>query len=307
MEESIAKVLSFVFFIVLGHMLRRWNVLRPEAFHAVSGLVVYVTIPCVIFANLNGISIVGDMLWLAIFGLATNFFFLGVALLYTWREKNPQLRDFTRLNMGGYSCGPFALPYIQAFYPATGVLTVCMFDVGNVVMSGGGTYALIAGSRAQTTFLRTVWIIVKKLFHSGPFVSFAFMVALSIFSLKLPESVITCAKIGASANTFLCMIMIGESIDFSMSFEKFVKLLRILAVRWVACIILALVSFYLLPFEEEIRIALMLTCLAPIPAMSLIFTAQLEGDVAMGANLNSMSVACSVAVMSIALILVGAG
>ena len=41
MEQSIAKVLAFVFFILLGHMLRRWNVLRPEAFHAVSGLVVY--------------------------------------------------------------------------------------------------------------------------------------------------------------------------------------------------------------------------------------------------------------------------
>lgn len=306
MEESIAKVLSFVFFIALGQFLRRVGVLKAEAFHAISGLVLYVTLPCVILSNLNGLKIEGDMLLIAGFGLFTNLAFLVVAILVTLGEKDQKMRDFKRLNLGGYSIGPFAVPYMQAFYPTTGVLTACMFDVGNVVMSGGGTFAMIAGSRAHTTFFRTVWIIVSKLLKSGPFVTFAFVVILSMLSLRLPDGVITCTQVGAAANALLCMIMVGESIDFSMSLSKFFKLVKILAIRWVVCIALALGAYFFLPFDEEIRKALTLVCLSPIPAMSLIFTAQLEGDISMGANLNSLSVAVSVIVMSVTIVMFGA-
>lgn len=87
-------------------------------------------------------------------------------------------------------------------------------------MSGGGTYALISGSRVQTTFRAAVKLIASKLVRSGPLVAFAVMVVLSLFSLKLPQGVVEIAKIGAAANAFLCMIMIGESIDLSMTLKK---------------------------------------------------------------------------------------
>ena len=48
MDNSFAKVLSFAAFIVLGWILRRVGILKPEAFSAISGLVLNVTIPAVI-------------------------------------------------------------------------------------------------------------------------------------------------------------------------------------------------------------------------------------------------------------------
>ena len=101
------------------------------------------------------------------------------------------------------------------------------------------------------------------------------------------------------------MIMIGESISFSMG-GKMGKVLKLLASRWVVCILIALGVWHFLPFEEEIRMALTLTCLSPIPAMSLVFTAQLDGDIAMAANMSSLSVGCSIIGMSVALMLFGA-
>ena len=62
MEDSFAKVMSLAAFIVLGHLLRRFNILKDQAFAAISALVMNVTLPCVILTNLNGVRIEGDML-----------------------------------------------------------------------------------------------------------------------------------------------------------------------------------------------------------------------------------------------------
>ena len=265
MEDSFAKVMSLAAFIVLGHLLRRFNILKDQAFAAISALVMNVTLPCVILTNLNGVRIEGDMLLIAGLGLLT-----------------------------------------KSFFPTTGLMATCMFDVGNCVMAGGGTFAVIAGTRVKTTLWRTVKLVVSKLVRSGPLVTFAFVGLMSVLDMRLPDGVITSTAIGAHANTFLCMIMIGESISFSMGGGKMGKVLKLLASRWVVCILIALGVWHFLPFEEEIRMALTLTCLSPIPAMSLVFTAQLDGDIAMAANMSSLSVGCSIIGMSVALMLFGA-
>lgn len=303
MSDSFAKVISFVVFIILGWVLRRFGILKEETFHAISGLVLFVTLPCVIISNLNGVRLEGTTLLIAFFGFATNFFFFLYSLILTCRTKDRDRRDFVRMNVGGYSVGPFAVPYVQAFYPTTGLLATCVFDVGNVLMSGGGTYALISGTREKTTLWGSLKMIGQKLIKSGPLVSFAFMVVLSILNLKLPEGVITVTKVGSAANGFLCMIMIGEAIQLSMSWEKFKVVSKIIFFRMIPCIFFAWFAYHYMPVEEEMRKALVLTCLAPMPAMSLIYTAQMGLDIAMAANLSSLCVAVSVAAISVALII----
>lgn len=306
MEQSFAKVVSFAALICLGWVLRRFGILKPEAFSAISGLVIYVTLPCVILTNLNGVAIAGDMLWVAVWGLVTNFTLLAFAWAVSRREKDTDQRDFMRLNITGYSCGPFAMPYVQAFYPSLGLLSVCMFDVGNVLMSGGGTYAIIAAGRAKTTLLGTLRVIGSKLMRSGPLLAFLVVIVLNILGTKLPDGIITFTSIGAGANTFLCMIMIGESISLSISGGKGLYIAKLLGMRWAMCLALALISWFCLPFEEEVRKAITLTVMAPIPAMNLIFTDKLRGDIAMAANLSSLNVATSIIALSVALTLFGA-
>ena len=303
MSDSFAKVISFVVFIILGWILRRFGILKAETFHAISGLVLYVTLPCVIASNLNGVKIEGEMLLIAFFGFATNLLFFIYAVLLTWRTKDRDRRDFIRMNMGGYSCGPFAVPYVQAFYPTTGILATCVFDVGNVLMSGGGTYAILSGTREKTSFLGSLKMMGQKLIKSGPLVSFTFMVVLALLGLKLPDGVITVTQVGAAANGMLCMIMIGESIDLAMSWDKFKIVSRIILCRLLPCIVFAWFAYNCMPVEEEMRKALVLTCLAPMPSMSLIYTAQMGLDLAMAANLSSLCVAVSVSAISIALMI----
>ena len=119
MQESLAKILSFVAFIVLGYILRRTGVLKAETFHAVSGLVIYVTLPCVIAANLNGIRIEGTMLLIALFGFAANILLLTYAWILTLRTKDRDMRDFIRF--GGALCRPLRFGLLSVAWGARNV------------------------------------------------------------------------------------------------------------------------------------------------------------------------------------------
>ena len=244
------------------------------------------------------------MLLIVFLGFLANVAMLGYAWFLTRKETDEKKRDFWRINMCGYSIGPLAVPYIQAFYPTTGLMTAFMFDVGNVIMSGGGTFAILAGSHEkQRSLLNVLKVIGGKMVRSGPLMTFALVVSMSAVGLRFPDEVTTITKVGAQANTMLAMIMIGETIELSMNRQKFVTIVKILANRWLLCILFALACAYFMPFEGEVRTAMVLICLSPVPAMSLIYTAQLGCDVGMGANLNSLSVVISIAVMSTALLI----
>lgn len=303
MEITLAKIAAFVAFIALGAVLHRCGILKGEAFHAISGLVLYVTLPCIIVTNLNGVKIEGEMLAVAGLGLLTNLLMLAYAFIATWRVKDRAQRDFALLNFGGYSIGPMAVPFMQAFYPTTGLLTACMFDVGNVIMSAGGTFAVVVGGRQKGGVLAFFKTIFSKLVRSGPLMAFVVVVGTSSLGFKFPDAVTTVTQVGAAANSFLCMIMIGEAIDFSMSARKYVTIFKILIQRWIVCAVFAATVWWLLPFEGEVRTALVLVCLSPVPAMSLIYTAILKGDLAMAAGLNSIAMIFSLTSMSTVVLL----
>lgn len=99
------------------------------------------------------------------------------------------------------------------------------------------------------------------------------------------------------------MIMIGESINLSVTFKDLLYILKILAVRLVIQVGLALFFWYCLPWDYDVRRALVLVAFAPVPAMNLIYTAALEGDLGKAANLNSLSVAMAIICMSTAIYL----
>ena len=94
MSESLPKIAAFIFFIWLGWFLRRREILKESAFHAVSGLVLYVTIPCIIITNLNGIKIEGIMLLIVFLGFLANVAMLGYAWFLTRKETDEKKRDF---------------------------------------------------------------------------------------------------------------------------------------------------------------------------------------------------------------------
>lgn len=294
--EGLLKVLGFVFFIFVGYFLKRTHILKEDTVHALSGLLLYVTLPCLILVCLNGLHIEASYFWLIGLGLATNFFMIGIACLIT--RKHPENRLFDMLNLSGFNVGTFVMPFLQTFVTPTGFLSICLFDIGNSIMCTGTTYAIASGTGTGLTLVKT---ILKRMFSSGPICSYFVMLILAFVGYTFPATVVDWAKIGANANAFLAMILLGQSIRFVMPHEQLKELLRLLVIRLAGSLVMSLAMYYLLPFPYEIRKILALIAWAPVPVVGLIFCIKAKCKPSMAANLNSLSVACSVVIVSMLL------
>ena len=87
--DGFLKVLGFVFFIFLGYVLRRTHILKEDTVHALSGLLLYVTLPCLILRSLNGLTFELSYLWLIALGLLTNIFMVVIGY-FSWQRRSPE-------------------------------------------------------------------------------------------------------------------------------------------------------------------------------------------------------------------------
>lgn len=97
------------------------------------------------------------------------------------------------------------------------------------------------------------------------------------------------------------IVYAGHWIRASYGKDKLAKLGKILAVRYGAGILLAVMAYELLPFSLEVRQAMALVSLGPISAVAPAFTGKLKGDVEMSSAINSLSIIISIVLLTVAL------
>ena len=295
--EGLGQICAYVAFIVLGYILRRVNVLKADTVHALAGLVLYVTVPCLVIVSLNGIQIETAYFSLIALGIFCNLVMCLIG--WIWKKRaSEDARRFAMINLAGYNIGTFAMPLMQGFVTPIGFLSICMFDVGNAFMCTGTTYSLAmgGGNGSRWDFIKA---ILSRMLTSGPIWAYSVMTLMAIFHLAFPDFVIDFARIGANANAFLAMIMIGQGINLSMRPEQIKDIFMHLGVRVFFSAVIASAIYLWLPFGEDIRKALAILAFAPIPAIALVFSIKAKCDMKMAANFNSLSVATSVVIVMI--------
>ena len=282
MEEALFKVLSFITFIMLGYLLRRLSILKAETFRVLSGIVFYITLPCIIITSINGVPVTSEMLWLVALGALCNVLMVATGYGMT-HGKARQERAFSM------------------FLPPTGFLATCLFDAGNAIMCTGGTYAL-ANSVTDASQHLSIKSFLRNVFSSIPFCIYLIMIVMAFLHLALPHPVIIFTKIAGDANAFLCMLMIGVNINLQMDSKSFRCLIKHITVRYALSAVLAFLFYRYLPFSLEIRQAMAVIALAPSSSLALIFTMKLKGDVIMAGNICSLSILLSTIAMTILLV-----
>ena len=200
------------------------------------------------------------------------------------------------LNYSGYNIGCFTTPFVQSFLGPVGVVTTCLFDAGNSLLSTGGTYSLAASylGKGRTN----AGAFFKKIFSSVPFVTYLVMLALSILHLSVPAPVTVFTGTVGAANSFLAMLMIGLGLEWNMPKGKGIRIGKALLVRYSAAAILALLLFFCTPFSLEVRQVLALVAMSPIASLAVVFTEKCDGDIAMASTINSLSIMISVLIMT---------
>jgi predicted permease len=123
-------------------------------------------------------------------------------------------------------------------------------------------------------------------------------------NITLPSPILSLAGIISNANAFVAMLMIGVGFKLSGDKEKIGRIFKILGIRYGVGILFAIIAFFVLPFPKEVRLALMILALAPLPTSSVAYTEDLKGDVGLSSAINSIAIVCSIIFIVVVLLLV---
>ena len=299
MQDILIKAMCYIAIIFLGYILRQKGFFGPEAFGVLSKILMKITLPCAVIASNAGKSIDTSMLTVVLlsFGAGVVYMILG-SIIY--RNKGKDAQAFGILNIPGYNIGTFAMPFTQNFLGPMGNITTSIFDMGNALICLGGAYGVAASVKEGKGF--DIKRILKNLVTSVPCMTIIIMVILNLFSLTPPKPIVSFAQIVGNANAFLAMFTIGVGFKLSGNRSQLADMAKILGTRYGVAAILALIYYFVLPFELEVRQALVILAFSPIGSAIPVFTGELKGDVGLSSAINSVAIVISIVIIVILLV-----
>ena len=292
MLDILIRAGSFVAIILLGFFLKKIGFFKQEDFTILSRITIRITLPAAIVTSFAGKQIDMALLSLVLLAIGCGLLYIVAGFLLN-RRKTREEQAFAMLNLPGYNIGTFVIPFAQSFLGPMGVIATSLFDTGNAVICLGGSFSLASMVKDGSGF--SFKRIGKALIRSVPFVTYVTMLLMNLFHLRLPGFVMSFAGIVGSANAFMAMLMIGVGFKLEWGDRSRVRtIVKLLSIRYGMAAIFAAVFFFILPFELEIRRALVILAFSPIGAAVPGFTGEMKGDVGLSSAMNSISIIISI-------------
>ena len=294
MLEILTRAGSFIAIIVLGYVLKRIGVFKEQDFGILSKICIRITLPAAIITSFAGKTFDPSMLLLLFLGIGCGAAYILAGYLLNLRRGRDQ-QAFEMLNLPGYNIGCFTMPFAQSFLGPVGVITTSLFDSGNAFICLGGAFGVAASVKDGKGF--DLKRILKALTRSVPFVTYIIMVAMNLLRLPIPCLVTECAGIIGGANSFMAMFMIGVGFKLAGDRTQIGAIARVIGVRYGLAALLAVVFYFLLPFDLEVRQTLVILAFSPIGSAVPVFTAELNGDVGLSSAINSIYILWSIGII----------
>lgn len=295
MLDLLSRAGCFVAIIVLGFVLRRIGFFKEGDFRVLSQIALKITLPASVVVSFAQMTVEPAMLTVVLISLTCGIVYIGIAFLLNIKSNKEQ-RAFDVLNIPGYNIGLFAVPFVQSFLGAGGVIVTSLFDTGNAFVCLGGSYGIASSVKDGKGF--SFKRIGKALVTSVPFMTYIIMIILNLTRIQLPGVVLSFAEVIKNATTFVAMLMIGVGFELKADKKQLGQIFKIVAVRYGLAAVFASVFYFVLPFALEVRQALVLLAFSPISAAVPAFTGELKSDVGLSSAVNSVCILCSIVFMT---------
>ncbi len=273
MNAMIFKMISFISIIVIGYIIKRAGIVKEQDGVMLSHIVMKVTLPAFLITATNGITLSWDLVPYIFLGLVGPFLVNGVAYLINKNEPG-NVRAISMINASGYNNGLFLMPIVSGIFPNWAILYLIFFDIGNSLMVFGGNNAL-ALSQINKSGGSLIKQIMGHCVRSIPFMTYFFMILLSLVGITLPSAVIDIAAIPAGANSFLCMALIGIKLNFALDRAALKSVGKTLLGKY-ATNLAILGLFMLLPVDPTAKLIIALALVTPTPVIAVIYSISID-------------------------------
>ncbi len=305
MLEVLPKIFGSFVLILVGYLAKRASLISPQASKIFSTIFFNISLPFTIVSAFLSVKFDRELIALPFVSFLVIIFILIVSILIS-RKLPSGYRHLYIVCLPSYGLGSFALPFLQNIYGALAVIIVVIFDLGNILVSAGGSYcaANICTSKTKVRLIDNIKYIIKSAFVSPPFIVSVIMFVLVLSGVELPKTaILDLINPIADANAFIALFTVGLLIDFDMDKSSRKISIAIALAKVVLNIIIALVLFYFAPFNLEVRKILVIVAMSPIGQLTIFFIEKLKGDMKAVAFINTLSIMISFVIMAICVLL----
>lgn len=291
MSTVLFKALAFLLMIGLGYLTKSRGILKQEDSQVLMKIIINITMPAALLSGFRTFSLDFSLAFAIALGFGFNILLIAAGWICSLRRK-PQVRALYLLNVPTYNIGNFVLPFVQGFFPSSAVLCLSMFDAGNNPIGAGIAYSAACSASGGSGRL-SLRDIVRKLFHSPPFLAYFIMMVLYLPGIRLPEAFFDLCTLFGQGNCFLAMFTLGLIFELHLPQEDASEVLRILCLRYGLCALCAAAVFHFAPFSLLVRQTLVLCLLGPVTTLSIPYGISCGCKQSMIAALSSMSMLLS--------------
>ncbi len=304
MIDVIFRILGTFIVLSLGYLAKRKRLVKPKHSKLLGVLFFNITLPFSIANAFLSVEFPPELMSLPIISFLVLVVLLTISLV-TSRRLTIEQKKMLIVCLPSYGFGSFTLPFLQNIYGAIAVIIVVIYDVGNSIISTGGTYAAaaIATSEQKVSLKENAKSVAKTLIKSPPLATAIFMFALMSSGITIPKDLLTnlVAPV-ANANGFVAIFMIGIIIDFNMDKSVVKSAFGIVGIKILSNIVIAFTLYLLMPFSLEVRQMLFIMALSPVGQLSVVFIERLKGNLAEVALINTLSIITSFILMAAAVL-----
>ena len=210
-------------------------------------IMLYVTLPAILLNAFRDFKFDGSMFAVLLIGFVANVL-LTVLGKVVGKNCDGKIRAMYMICFAGYNIGSFSLPFVQNFFPASMLITVVMFDIGNTIMCAGGTYSFAAiedDGNSKFSFKA----LGKNLVSAFPFDLYISLFILSLLNFKFPERIYEIATLISGANIVVVMLMLGILFEVHLTKEARGQIITIVAFRYIFAALASAFVYFVTPFD----------------------------------------------------------
>lgn len=295
MENVNTQFLLSLLIIVLGYVFKKVGFIKETDGEAISRVIFNLTLPSLVISTFSTMKIETTLLLVPAISAVYGLVMAAVALVAFRKEANKD-KGMMSMLLPGFNIGLFAYPLVESIWGQEGLKYFGMFDMGNSVIVFGVCY-IIASIYSSENGKVDYKAILKRVASSIPFMSYIVTLTVNLSGLHYPALMLDVTKVLSRANLPLSLLLLGVYLSFSFEREYWVRMIKVLALRYGVGILVGLLLYWVLPFEPLFRYTMLLGFTLPISMSVIPYSVQFDYDRRFVGTANNITIVTSFILM----------
>lgn len=295
--------------IVIGYILKKLNIISEENGKTIAKVVFNVTLPALILNVIISIEITPSLGLITLISILYCIPILVLAFTL-FRNYPKEIKGLIFMAVIGFNVGHFAYPLIEGIWNEEGLKYIAMFDIGNAMVIFIICYVIGLIYSPKNDFQdkkELVKNILFKLLKSAPLMSFIIAIILNFLNIGFPIFVLDLLDVLSRANMALTLLLLGIFLNFKYEKSQWKNAFIVLIIRYSFGLVIGLMLFFLLPFDQLYRGILAIALILPIGLAVIPFTVEFGYNERFAGMVANLTIIISFVLLWVVIILLGFG